>query len=741
MRSLASWCFRHKVLTIGGWVALLVAVSAIHSAVGSGYSDSFDLPHTQSFDAIRLLERNSPKASGESDQLVIAVRSGKVTDPAVRARAQRLLASVAQFQHVSGVASPYAPGGARQISPNGQVAFANVTFDSASNKNQIKDTTAKKFVSLITSHSGHGVEFEVEGNIAKSGNQNNQSSGLIFGFLAAAIVLFLVFGSFVAMLLPLLTAGLALGTGTAVIGLFSHLMTMATFSSELALLIGLGVGVDYALFIVTRYRQGVLRGLSREEAVVQSLDTSGRAVLFAGAIVCIAMLGMFALGVSFLYGVAVAAAITVAFTVFAALTLLPAMLAAVGKWVPRRRERRAIREGQWRASDESPLWSRWTGLMSRRPALFAAVAALVMIIIAIPFFSMRLGSADSGSDPASSTTRKAYDLLAKGFGPGYNGPLELVAQTRTPAQQAVFMHALRAVAGDSDVAGATRPHILPGVNGHSPLMIANVYPKGSPQAVSTADLLSRVRGQIIPGATRGTGVQVLVSGTTAIFADFSHVLSAKLPLFIGIVVLLSFVLLMAVFRSLLIPLTAALMNMLSAGAAFGVVTAVFQWGWAGSLLGLDSTGPIEAFLPVLMFPILFGLSMDYEVFLISRVYEEWHRRGENREAVSHGLAATGRTITAAALIMILVFGAFVLGGERIIELFGIGLSSAVLLDALIVRSVLVPALMMTLGERNWWLPAWLERILPRFNVEGRAARGVAPAPERVHGDPVPEPTG
>jgi RND superfamily putative drug exporter len=709
----------------------LVALTAIHSAAGSAFSDNFDLPSTQSFDAIKLLERNAPRASGETDQLVIAVRNGKVTEPAVRARAEALFATVLKQPHVTTVASPYAAGAERQISPSGQVAFANVTFDSASNKNGISASAAKAFVSKITSASVagvNGVEFEVEGNIARNGAQSNESSGLMLGLIAAALVLFLVFGSLLATALPLVTAGLSLGTGIAVIGLLSHVITMASFSSELALLIGLGVGIDYALFIVTRYRQGLLRGLSREQATVESLDTSGRAVLFAGIIVCIAMLGMFAIGVSFLYGIAVAAAIAVAFTVLAALTLLPAMLGIVGERVPRRSERRRLREGKFSITDESPLWARWTRAMEKRPAAFAAVSALVMIVIAIPFFSMRLGSADSGSDPSGSTTRKAYDLLAKGFGPGYNGPLQLVAQVDSDAQRAAFVRVEQAVARTPGVVGSTRPSFIAGVDGRPAVALANIYPKGSPQDASTSDLLHKVRGQVVPAASRGTGLHVLVGGTTAIFDDFSHVLSRKLPLFVGIVVLLSFLLLMAVFRSLLIPFTAAIMNMLSAGAAFGVVTAVFQFGWGGSLIGINQTGPIEAFLPVLMFPILFGLSMDYEVFLISRVYEEWHRRGDTREAVAHGLAATGRTITAAAAIMVLVFGAFVLGGQRVIELFGIGLASAVLLDALIVRSVLVPAVMMLIGDRNWQLPAWLERLLPRLNVEGSASREAAAMP-------------
>ncbi len=739
MRKLASWCFRHRVITLVGWIVALVALSAIHGAVGSAFSDNFELPHTQSFDAIRLLEHNSPRASGETDHLVIAVDHGKVTDPAVRARAEALFKKVEQVPHVSTVASPYAPGAGHQISPSGQVAFANVTFDEAANHNKITTSDAEHFVSTITSASGDGVQFQVEGNIAESANQDNSSTGLIFGFLAAAVVLFLVFGSMVATLMPLITAGLSLGTGVAVIGLFSHVFHMASFSSELALLIGLGVGVDYALFIVTRYRQAVLRGASREQATLESLDTSGRAVLFAGVIVCIAMLGMFALGISFLYGVAVAATIAVAFTVLAALTLLPALLGLLGKWVPRRRDRRALREGKHRVTDESRRWTRWASVIQRRPAAIAGITTLIMVVLAIPFFSMRLGSADAGSDPANSTTRKAYDLLAKGFGPGYNGPLQLVAEVKSDTQQAAFARVVEKVASTPGVVGSTKPSILAGVDGHAPVAIANIYPKGSPQAVSTSDLLQKVRDTVVPAATHGTGLHVLVGGTTAIFADFSQILSNKLPLFIGIVVLLSFLLLVLVFRSLLIPLTAAVMNGLSAGAAFGVVTAVFQFGWGASLLGIDGTGPIEAFLPVLMFPILFGLSMDYEVFLISRIYEEWHRRGDNREAVTHGLAATGRTISAAAIIMVLVFGAFVLGGQRVIELFGVGLASAVLLDALLVRSAIVPAVMILFGKHNWWLPAWLERILPHMRIEGSAGRAAAEERAAIDSAPVPEP--
>jgi putative drug exporter of the RND superfamily len=733
MRSLARWCFVHRRIVLLAWIAGLFALTALHSAAGSAYSDNFKLPHTESFDAVRLLQRNAPKVSGDTEQVVIAVNSGKVTDPGPRAQFETLLGKLAHFPHVTGIASPYAPAGARQIAPSGQIAFANVQFGVQSNK--VGNDKAKQFVSLITGSSANGVQFQVGGQVAQQGRQNNDQSSLIYGFIFAAIVLFLVFGSLLAMLLPLVTAGVSLGAGIAVIGLLTHVINMASFSDQLALLIGLGVGVDYALFIVTRYKQGILRGLTREDAIVESLDTSGRAVLFAGIIVCIAMLGMFALGVSFLYGVAVAAAVAVAFTVVAALTLLPALLGFFGRFVLRRRERREIADGKLRTTDESGAWVRWSRWMERRPVAFAVAAAAVMVIIALPFLSMRLGSADAGSDPANSTTRKAYDLLAKGFGPGYNGPIQLVAEVHSPSQVVAFKRVEQAVASTPGVVGSTGASVIPGVNGHAAVALANVYPKGSPQDASTADLLHNLRGTVIPAAQHGTGLRVLTSGNTAIFDDFSHVLSRKLPLFIAIVVVLSFLLLMAVFRSIAIPLTAATMNILSTGAALGIVTAVFQKGWLAGLFGVDSTGPIEAFLPVLVFPIVFGLSMDYEVFLVSRIFEEWHRRRDNKEAVAHGLAATGRTITAAAAIMVLVFGAFVLGGDRVIKLFGVGLASAVLLDAAIVRSILVPSLMMILGDWNWKLPRWLDRILPRFQVEGESARRQSAPPEAV-----PEPS-
>lgn len=721
MRAVASWCFRHKLIVAALWLVAIVGASTIERGVGSNYVDNFNLPSTQSAQARALLERSAPKVSGDSDQIVVAVNHGKVTAPGVQQRLDKLVTRVKRLPHVTEVGSPFVATGARQVAPSGRVAFATLTFDIGADT--ISGHEAAAYDQLVSSASGHGVTFAAGGQVAEDGDPSSPASGMPIGFLAAGIVLFVVFGTLPAVLMPLLTAGVSLGTGLAVVGLLSNVLDVASFSGQLAMLIGLGVGVDYALFIVTRYRQGRMRGLGPEQAVVDAIDTSGRAVMFAGIIVCIAMLGMILLGVSFLYGVAIAAAVTVAFTVLAALTLLPALLSLFGGRVLRRRDRVALAGGNYASCDRSPAWTRWTEILTKRPALFAVGAIVLMLVIAAPFTSMRLGTTDAGSDPHSTTTYHAYELLAKGFGPGYNGPMQLVASVDSSAQRSEFAAVARAVAHTPGVASVTTPSFLPSHDGRAPVAQADVYSASSPDSSATGALLSTLRYVVIPGAAAHSGLRVLVGGQTAVFADFASVLDAKLPLFVGIVVLVSSLLLMLIFRSLLIPAAAALMNLLSTAAALGVVTAIFQFGWLGSVLEI-SPGPIEAFVPVLMFPILFGLSMDYEVFLLSRIYEEWHRHGDNRAAIMHGLASTARTITAAAAIMVLVFSAFVLGGQRIIELFGIGLASAVFLDALVVRSVIIPASMLLLGRANWHLPPVLDRVLPHVRVEGQSLREV-----------------
>ncbi len=733
MRKLARWSVQHRRVVLVIWLVAAIGAVAVNTATGTGYSNSFSLKGTPSTRAIDLLQRAAPKVAGDSDQIVIATRSGKVTDPEVRADVSRMLAKVATLPHVGGVASPYSAQGASQISGDQTIAYATVTFDELANS--IPVSAINRVITVAQSANSSTVEIQLGGQAIENANKPGVG-GLGIGILAAAAVLIFVFGSLLAAVLPLLTAGFALITGYELMGVLSNAISMPSFSSQLALLIGLGVGVDYALFLVTRYRQAVMRGRPVAEAVIEAVDTSGRAVLFAGMTVCIALLGMLLLGLSFLSGVGIAATIVVAFTVIAALTLLPALLGFFGTRVLSRKARRSLTAGQLTVNDESPGWARWADTLRRRPALFAIGATAVMLLIAVPVLSIRLGSTDAGSDASNTTTRKAYDLLAKGFGPGFNGPLQLVAAMSGPGQPAQFARVVAAVRQTPDVVSVSPTRVLGGS-----VATVDVFERGSPQDKSTSTLITHLRRDVIPAAAGGR-VQVLVGGQTAIFQDFSTVLSGKLPLFIAVVVALSFLLLMAVFRSLVIPLMAAVMNLLSVAAAFGVVTAVFQWGWLAGLIGVSSTGPIAAFLPVIVFAILFGLSMDYEVFLMSRIYEEWQHRKNNTDAIVHGLAATGRTITAAASIMVLVFAAFVLGGQLTIKLFGVGLAAAVFLDALIVRSVLIPSLMLTIGKANWQLPGVLHRALPHLNVEGQGDRSepTPPPAPGLPGQPHPAPT-
>jgi putative drug exporter of the RND superfamily len=716
MRGLATWCVRHRRLVVLFWVAALVVVSLIARSAGSTYSNNFSLPNTQSTEALHLLQVASPKVSGDVEQIVLGTSGGtKVTDPAVESRVNAMLAQVATVPHVTNIVSPYTPAGASHISADSKVAFATVTFDRQAQN--IPDAVAHQLVNTAEKADGQGLHVAVGGQLAEVTNKVSLG-GTGIGVLLAAIVLLFVFGSIFAMALPLLSALASLGIATGLIGLLSHVMKMPQFASELTLLIGLGVGVDYALFIVTRHRQGLIAGQDTESSIVNAVNTSGRAVLFAGVIVCIALLGMFALGVSFLYGLAISAALGVALTMFAALTLIPALLGFIGPKVLSRRQKASLIQNGPRVVGASGkgFWPRWADLIRRRPAVPAIAAFALIVLIALPFFSLQLGSSDQGNDPVGTTTRQAYDMLSQGFGPGFNGPLELVAEVHGPADQAALDRVVKAVAAQPGVAKVLPPTLIPVKNG-TDVALVNVYPTTSPQASATTNLVYHLRQSVVPQAVAGTALTVYVGGSTALYADFAHVLSAKLPLFIGLVVLLSFLLLAIVFRSLVIPLISAVLNIFSIGASFGILVAVFQWGWLGSLIGVNKSGPIESFLPVMLFAIVFGLSMDYQVFLVTRIHEEWLKTGDNTVAVRNGLAATGKTITAAALIMILVFGSFILGGQRVIKEFGLGLAGGILVDAVVIRMAIVPSLMILLGKSNWWFPRWLDRILPNIGLE------------------------
>ena len=716
MKVLASWCVRHRVIVVLLWLTALIGMSAISQSVGTAFSNSFSLPNTESTTALNLLQAAAPSVAGDREQIVFHTTNGdKVTDPAVEAAVTKMLAKVEAVPHVTNIVSPYTPQGSTQVSKDGRTAFATVTFDRQAQF--LSTALAKQFVAAAQTASGPDLQVAAAGQLAEAANRVS-FGGTLLGVIMAAIVLYLVFRSGYATVLPLASALASLGTAIGVIGLLSHVLKMPQFSTELVLLIGLGVGVDYALFIVTRHRQGLVAGQDVPASIVNAVNTSGRAVLFAGIIVCIALLGMFALGVSFLYGLAIAAAIGVAFTMVAALTLLPALLGFIGPRVMSRRQRKDLAETGPRVIGDGTkgFWPRWAAAIQNRPVLPAVVALAVVVLIALPFFSLRLGSSDQGNDPVGTTTREAYDLLAQGFGPGFNGPLLLVTRSSGQASRPELDAVATAVRKQPGVASVEMPVVLQAKNGTQVALIT-AYPRSSPEASATTDLIDHLRQVTLPATVAGTGMAVYVGGNTAIFVDFARVLGSKLPLFIGLVVLLSFLLLATVFRSIIIPLTAAAMNLLSIGAAFGVLVAVFQWGWLGSVFQVGGPGPVEAFLPVMLFAILFGLSMDYEVFLITRIQEEWLRSGDNATAVRKGLAATGKTITAAALIMILVFGSFILGGQRVIKEFGLGLAAGILMDALLIRMAIVPSLMFLVGRPNWWFPRWLDRILPHVAVD------------------------
>ena len=707
MAPLARWCFRHRRAVLAGWLVALVLFTVASRAAGISYSTSVAPPNSPSVQALAVLQRDFPAASGDADQIVVEAKTGSVMSGPVRPEVEAMLAKVQRLPRVASVASPYGPGGASQVSRDGKIAFATVNFDA-----QADDLPASAINAVIrTARAAQGPSLTVEltGQAIENVRPQGSSDSTALGVVLALIVLGLAFGALFAATTPIVTALVAIGIGYDITGLLSHVITIVSFAPILGVLIGLGVGVDYALFIVTRHRSGVRAGSSIEDAAVNAVGTAGRAVFFAGLTVAMALLGQFAVGISFLYGAAAAATATVLLTVLASLTLLPALLGFIGPRVLSRRERRRIRgSGTQAEAAASGWWYRWSRSIERHSALRAAAGLLVVLIVALPVFSLQLGLDDAGTDPASSMTRQAYDLLAQGFGPGFNGPFELVAALPRPADEAAFVRVTEAAARQPGIVAATPPQVSPA----GTAAVAVLYPATAPQAAQTATLLGHLRSQTVPQAEAGTSLNVLIGGVTPGEVDFSDALAGKLPLFMGIVVILAFLLLMLVFRSLVIPAMASAMNLLSVGAALGVTNAVFNWGWGSSALGIGTSPPVEVFLPVIMFSVLFGLSTDYEVFLVSRIPEQWVRTGDNRQAVTSGQAATGRVITAAATIMILVFLSFVLNGNIIIQQFGVGLAAAIIIDAFVVRTVLVPALMHLFGKANWWLPGWLDRRLP-----------------------------
>jgi putative drug exporter of the RND superfamily len=709
----------HRRTVVAVWIVATIGILAVSSSVGTKTASSFTLPGTGSQQAIDLLNSSFPAQAGDADQIVFHAKTGKLMDAADRVAIKTTLARVAGLPHVTGVVSPFAPG-QHAVSRDGTIAFATVDFDQRANA--LPRATVDRVITTAESARSARLDVQLGGQAIEQAQQASLGFATVVGIAAAILILLISFGSFSAMGLPIATALLGLGAGIGLIRLASHAVDMPSFASELALMIGLGVGVDYALFIVTRFRENYAANAGDvEQAVEAAINTSGRAVLFAGATVVIALLGMFALGVSLLNGAAVAAAIGVVVVLAASLTLLPALLSMVGRRVGETGGRRVTPNTD---AARPGFWLRWVQRVQQRPALTAIAATALMLALAAPALGLRLASSDAGNDPTGQTTRQAYDLIAKGFGPGTNGPLQVAVALPRPHDSAAvsqLTHALRDTPGIASVA--------PGrLNASGTTAAVAAYPTTSPQSLQTSNLVSHLRSSVIPPIERSTGSRVYVGGATASQVDFSHVLSSKLPLFIAVVIGVAALLLLVVFRSLVIPVQAAVMNMLSIGASLGIVQAVFERGWLGGLFGVQA-GPIDAFIPVLAFAIVFGLSMDYEVFLISRVHEEWEKRRDASVAVREGLARTGRVITAAAAVMVAVFGAFAISGNRVLEMFGLAMASAVFLDALVVRMLLLPAVLQLLGPRTWWLPGWLARRLPRVAIDAEPTSTPRPSLE------------
>ena len=736
MLSLARWCIAHRRRVVVAWVAVAVLASVVAHAVGPSYVTVFSLPGTESQRAVDLLKHEFKAQSGDADTVVFHVANGTIDSPAVRAAMTPLLARVRALSDVAGVVSPYSSRGAVQVSPDRMAAFATVNYDKPANV--LANDTGKPLLAQVNAVRVPGLQVAAGGQVVENAEGFSVGPATEVGVVAALVILLLTFGSLAAAGMPLITAGLGLISGVALIGLATHVTNMSNISPELALMIGLGVGIDYSLFIVTRFRESYLEFGDVERSVVEAMDTSGRAILLAGATVVIALLGMFATGVAFMYGLAIAAVIAVLLTLVASLTLLPALLSRFGSRLVRLRGAGRGLNGRRRtavagADGASPsvtaprrsAWRRWSEMVQARPWPLAVVSLAVMVALLVPVFAMRLDSSDAGNDPGSTSSRHAFDLLAKGFGAGFNGPLLLVAELSGHNQAAVLPALRTAVSATPDVVAVTAPRIAPsGI-----VAVIQVYPDSAPQATATTSLVNRLRDSVLPALERRIGVPVLVGGFTAGSIDFSHVLGSKLPLFFAIVILLSMLLLFVIFRSVVIPLQAALMNLLTIGAALGVTVAVFQQGWFASVLGVEK-GPIEAWVPVIMFAVVFGLSMDYEVFLVSRVREQWTRHGNASAAVGDGIALTGRVISAAAAIMVCVFLSFTLSNQRTLKEFGFGLAVAVFLDALVVRCVLLPAVLELLGPTTWRLPRWLNTRLPQINIEGTTARTL-PEPEGI----------
>lgn len=717
-----SWLFdrwprfacRHPWVVITSALLIVIALGALWTTQrGEFGTGGFTLPGAESQHLFDLLEERFPSAAGDTAEIVIRAPGG-VETPAVRAEVEDLARQAAALPQVAEVTSPYEEPG--RISPDGTIARITAQYETGAD--EVAEESIGALFDWREEASREDLQVELGGIVATAGEREPPGSAELVGLAAAAIILLIAFGSVTAAGLPILTALLALIPAFFLIGIGASFVNLADFTPQFAAMIGIGVGIDYALLIVTRFREALAKGLNVPDAVAESAATAGHSVLFAGCSVVIAMMGLWAIGVPLLSLTAMGPALAVALAALVALFVLPAILGLVG-----RRVNRLTLPGLRTSAtqSESGMGYRLSKLIQRAPWLWLVVATAGLLVLAYPALDVRLGASDAGSNPTSLSSRRSYDLLAEGFGVGYNGRILIGAALDSEEQVAAFEALPPQLAGESNVARISPAVLNPEKTAGTIILI----PASSPQAEETDDLVHRLRDRL-PELLGDTGAQALVGGSTAIFIDIGERVRDRMPIFLGAVIGASFLLLMVVFRSLLVPLKAAIMNVLAAGAAYGILVAIFQWGWGADLIGLEGTGPIESFLPMMMFAVLFGLSMDYEVFLVSRVREEYLATGDNAEAVARGLSATSRVISAAAAIMVAVFLSFALSDQRVIKEFGIGLAVAIFLDATVIRLILVPAAMQLMSDANWWMPGWLNRSLPSLGLGDVAGREALP---------------
>jgi len=699
---------RHRWWVLGMWIVVAGVVFTTGRAVGPAFVDNFQIPGSEGQQAFDVLRARLPQAAGATATAVFHAKTGTLTEPAPMAAMQRTLAAVAKQPHVIVVDDPTKPGGMAGISQDGTIAFTTVRYDES--LTQLGRSAADRLEQAVAPARTAALQIELGGPLVEYTHLPEPRGSEVIGVSAAIIVLFIAFGSLVAMGLPIVTALLGLGTSLAIVWLLSRAGDIPTLTPTLATMLGLGVGIDYALFIVTRFREGLSRGMSVEEAVGRAIATSGQAVLFAGGTVMVAIYGLWVSGMPFIGLIGTVSSIAVAVAVLAALTLMPAMLGVVG----RRIDSLGIRWLRKRADvNHQGVWARWARIVAAHPWRSLVGGLVIIGVLMTPMFSMRFGFG-VGVASKGSTQARAAALIARGFGPGVNGPLVLVAELPTPGDTTALQSMAQAVGTDPDVATVAPPS----VSRDGTTAVITVIPHSAPASQATAGLVTRLRDTTLPPVERQTGMTVLVGGATAILIDLRDRVLGRLPLLIVTVVALSFVLLLLVFRSVLVPAKAAIVNGLSICAAYGAVVAVFQWGWGVRLIGLEGKVEIISFVPMVMFAILFGLSMDYEVFLLSRIREQYLVDRDTIESVTAGIRTTARVITSAALVMIAVFLSFMLNESTTVKMIGFGLAVAVLIDATIVRIVLVPSAMVLLGHANWWLPKWLNRILPHLDIEG-----------------------